>query len=572
MKLKKKLSNKARQQIALLTQKAMRAYLNSSLSHAEQHCREILARDAANADACNLLGKIAERQGEPDKARDIYLHSHRHHQNHPPLLASLALLHGRLGEHELAIQYWQSFVKINSASPEGWQALSGEYGILEQWEMAESAAIKSLKLAPDRAALHSNLGNILLKLRRHSEAIPYLRKSAELLPDDAEACFHLARALLDSGAMDEAFELFQQTLRLNPDYIDALLMLLRFRKATSYDDIIKHAESILDNPAATPNQRAVLSFGLGKAWEDLNDFDKSFFHYAEGNRIRRKLTDFSIEDEQRKAELTKTLFTAELFAEDRTIGCNGDEFLFIVGLPRCGSTLLAKILSAHTRVIDAGETDTLYDTIALLTSGDCDKIDLQSIVNLDQSQLDNAAAQYRTMMQRFYGNSEIYVDKTLPNFWLVGFIRLMFPGAKIVHCTRNPMDHCFSIFSNDFEGSLLKYTNNIEDIARYYQLYLDLAEHWRTTLPAEKYHEISYESLIAAPEEISRSLLAFCNLEWDDACLNYHTSKSTVHTSSLAQVRQPIYKSSIERWKRYEKHLQPLIEALGDAAKYKQNK
>jgi len=566
VKLKKNINNKARQQIHLLSQNAMRAYLSNQISVTDQCCRKILALDACNPDACNLLGKLAEKRGAFDKAKESYMVGYQRHRNHSALIASLGLLHGKLGEHESAAGYWQKFVKLNPRNPDGWQALAGEFSALQQWEKADHSTLQALKLAPERAALYANLGEISLKLRRHQDAINYLRKYTELCPNDAEGMYHLAKAVLDSGDLDEAFELFQQTLTLNPEHIDALLMLLRFRKATSYDDVIKRAESILGNPIATPNQRAVLSFGLGKAWEDLNDFDRSFCHYAEGNRIRQEMTDFDIEFEQTNADLTKKTFTAELLSECHTNSSNGNEFLFIVGLPRCGSTLLAKILSAHTRVTDTGETDTLYDTIGVLTSGNCDHIQLQSISGLSQTQLDSAADQYRTMMQRFYGSSEIYVDKTLPNFWLIGFIRLMFPGAKIVHCTRNPIDHCFSIFANDFEGSLLKYTNKLEDIAHYYQIYLDLAEHWRTTLPAENYHEISYESLIAAPEEVSHSLLAFCNLEWDDACLNYHSSNSTVHTSSLAQVRQPIYNSSIERWKRYEKHLQPLIDALGDTA------
>lgn len=259
------------------------------------------------------------------------------------------------------------------------------------------------------------------------------------------------------------------------------------------------------------------------------------------------------------------MFNETSFTKQPDNEANGEEFIFIVGMPRCGSTLLAQILASLPNVVDSGETDLLRETTGRLTSGDIHQLDLQILTNTSDDRIIEAANQYRNAMNRLFGESERYVDKALPNIWLIGVIRMLFPKAKIIHCMRDPLDTCFSIFSNLFQGAAFNYAYDLQEIGEYYRIYLDMAEHWRKVLPAEIYHEVSYESLVAEQEQQSRRMLEFCNLEWNDACLKFYESKQTVQTSSLAQVRQPIYKNSIERWKRYEKHLQPLIDALGDA-------
>jgi len=305
---------------------------------------------------------------------------------------------------------------------------------------------------------------------------------------------------------------------------------------------------------------------LGKAWEDLHDYDRSFAYYAEANRIRRGDWPFDMDHERNYGEEIKQLFNASFFAEQPVNQASGEDLIFIVGMPRCGSTLLAQILATLPNVIDSGETDLLRETTGRLTSGNIHQLDLATLKNRPIDKIIDAAEQYKGAMQHLFGESEHYVDKALPNFWLIGVIRTLFPKAKIIHCTRDPRDTCFSIFSNLFQGAAFNYAYSLQEIGEYYRIYLDLAEHWRKVLPSYTYLEISYESLISDQESQSRQLVDFCNLEWSDECLSFYKSKQAVQTSSLAQVRQPIYNSSIGRWKRYEKHLQPLIDALGDAA------
>ena len=572
MKLKKKLTNKAKNQIASLLNEAMRAYLINQLNVAEQRCQKILLIQANNPDACNLLGKIAEKRGGLEAAKIIYEQSQQCHPNHRGLLASLGLLHSKLESHQQAIQQWQRLVKLNPNNADAWQALSSQWYLLRQWDKAEESARKAIKLGPSRGELHTNLGRILRMQRRLDEACINLNKAIELAPDNIDARYELAMSTMESGEMDEAFEMFRNLLKIDPRHTPSLFMMMRFKKMTSHNEVMEQAATLFNDPSEPINNRALLAFGLGKAWEDLKEYDKSFTYYAEGNRIRRESIGFDISDEWRNLKETKNLFNEKIFSRHQIQTSNAEGLFFIVGMPRTGSTLLDKILAVHPNVVDIGETDDLREVVGSLTNGDRTNINQQNLLQATDAQLASAAESYLDRIHRFFGESENYIDKTLPNMWLVGFIHLLFPNAKILHCSRNPLDNCFSIFSTDFEGSFFRFAYNLQELGEYYRVYRDMMEHWHNVLPSEAYYEVSYESLVASPEEESRRLIKFCGLDWDDACLNFHESKQAVQTSSLAQVRQPIYKSSIERWKRYEKHLQPLIDALGDTVQQPQAK
>jgi len=192
---------------------------------------------------------------------------------------------------------------------------------------------------------------------------------------------------------------------------------------------------------------------LGKAWEDLQKHDNSFYYYAEGNRIARDTIDFEIADVQRKLEITKQLFSARFFSTQRVNRSGSEELIFIVGLPRCGSTLVSSILAAHPQAINTGETDLLYHIVGALSDGNKGHIDPQKFSQISHEQIETAAKEYLNTTLATFGESEKYIDKALLNFWLCGFIHLLFPNAKILHSYRNPLDNCFSIFANALECS-----------------------------------------------------------------------------------------------------------------------
>ena len=562
----RKLSNNKKRQVDQLVREASHAYLGGRFIQVEQLCKKIFQVQVSNPDACNLLGLIAEQRGDWDGARELYLRGREGSPKHLGLCISLAQLHQRNGDFEASVPLLQNYLNHKPSNPDVWHILARAWSSLRLFDRAEAAVLKALKLAPNRACFHSDLGQTLLMQFRYSEGIACFRRALELEPENVDIWYNLAKALTENGDMDDAVEAFRSALALNPSHALSIFMLLRFRKVHDYSDDMKRAEELFCNDATPIEDKKMLAFALGKAWEDLKDYDKSFAYYAEANRLYRSGWEYDIESTRAQFQGIKKLFSEELFSKHNTESTNGEEFLFIVGMPRSGSTLLSQILTAHPKAIDVGESGMLREAVGKHAPAGCGDIDLTKLINMLPEQLVAVAEEYRLLIHRLFGQSEVYVDKSLPNFLLVGVIRLLLPGAKIVHCSRNPLDNCLSIFSNPLLGSEFKYAYTLQEIAEYYRIYLDLMEHWRKLLPADVFYDISNEDLIAAPEMETRRLVEFCGLEWNDACLSFHKSKVAVKTLSMSQVRQPINSSSLRRWKRYEKHLQPLIDALGDVA------
>lgn len=559
-------NTQTRHQIERLTNEAMRYFLAKQFDQAKQQCDKILALNLYDPNARNLLGKIAEQQNDLDGATTHYTQGLEHNPNHAGLIASLGFLSVKLGDGESAIGYWQQLVRLQPRSPDAWQALAVQWAKMQQWDRAEAAYKKSISLAPARPNLHAGLGEVLIEMSRHDEAIEHLQKASAATPDDLDLRHILAKTILQTGDMERAFSLFHKILDRNPKHANALNMLLSHSKSKDYNDDIKMAEAAFNDATVVPDDKRVLSFGLGKAWERIGDYDKSFHYYAEGNRISQETANYDIQKTRQEADQTKAVFSQEFLAKSTGACSDGEGLLFIVGMPRSGSTLLATILSSHPEVVDTGESDRLGNIISVMTGGSGADPILENVPGLSPELLNEGAAEYQDILRRFYGDSANYIDKTLPNLWLVGFIRIMFPKAKILHSARSAPDNCFSIFANGFAGSALNFSYDMENIGRHYRICMEMMDHWREVIPADSLYEVSYETLTGNPEEETRKLLEFCGLEWNDACLNFYKSKKAVQTSSLSQVRQPIYRSSVERWKRYEKHLQPLIDALGDAA------
>ncbi|WP_176962711.1 sulfotransferase family protein [Mariprofundus sp. NF] len=567
MKVRKP-SNNALRKIESLATTSMRAYVANDLIRAEQLCRDILKLHKNNPDAYNILGKISEKQGDTQKAKELYQHGFKSSRKHPGLIASLALLHGNLEEYSDAIEYWKQFTKLQPRNPDGWQALSAAYNKLENWPDAESSCNMAIQLAPSRGDLIGGYGQILYKLNRHEEAFNYFRKATSIQPHDVDVWYNFGTALMETGRFNDATDAFNHAIEVDPHHADSIIKLIRINKPSTYNDLMKQAEEIIALPETDDEVRAPLLFPLGKAWEDLKEYDKSFACYFAANQIRKKTADYNIEDDRQRAEKLKELFTQEFF-DNKLADCpaNGDDLIFIVGMPRSGSTLLAQILAAHPKVVDMGENDAMKQVTGLLTSGSYDQHIMENLSKVSREQLIDAVSRYRQGMISRFSKAEKYIDKTLPSFWLVATIRLLFPNAKIIHSSRDPLDNCLSIFSSGFAGTEFGFSYCLKDIGEHYRIYLDLMKHWRSVLPDKNFYEISNESLIAEPEKEAKSLVEFCDLEWSEDCMNFHKKKSIVKTMSLTQVREPINNRSQGRWKPFEKHLQPLIDALGDAVK-----
>ena len=304
-----------------------------------------------------------------------------------------------------------------------------------------------------------------------------------------------------------------------------------------------------------------LAFGLGKLFEDLRQYEKAFGHFLTGNAIKHGTYEFAIEDVEKYFERLKQLFTKDLFGKNKSAGSSDGKPIFVVGMPRTGTTLVEQVLASHPNVFGAGELDDL-NRIVTSHFGAID--DVKFIENINQAntgEFSRAGDDYIGMIRERAETADFITDKMPDNFRLIGMIKLLMPNAKIIHCRRDPRDTCLSIFKTLFTIKGHYYAYDLGLLGQYYNLYRDLMTHWHSVLPGFIY-DIHYEDVVADQEPQSRALLAYCGLEWDDACLEFHKTNRPVQTASAAQTRRPMYKDFIQSWKRFEKWLAPLLDEL----------
>jgi hypothetical protein len=306
-----------------------------------------------------------------------------------------------------------------------------------------------------------------------------------------------------------------------------------------------------------------LHFALGKAYDDMGEYQKAFHHYSVGAKLKRKTLTYNEAEVHSFFEDTKRLFSKEFINRKEFVGNPSKVPIFIVGMPRSGSTLTEQIISAHPKIYGAGEIKNLSYSIAAL------RLKFPSLPKFPQlaevmkpSHLTTVAKNYLSAVNKISNNAERVTDKLLTNFFFAGLIHMMLPNAKIVHTKRNPIDSCLSTWTKLFKDDM-PHSYDLGELGRYHRCYQDLMEHWREVLPASAFLEVQYEDVVADPETNARRVIDFLELEWDPRCLKFHESDRPVKTASVSQVRKPIYKTSVERGRRYGDKLNPLIEALG---------
>lgn len=276
--------------------------------------------------------------------------------------------------------------------------------------------------------------------------------------------------------------------------------------------------------------------------------------------MKRSGYDYSLEEDKEFFSCIKEMFSAELFKKHSNSGTDNNAPIFILGMPRSGTTLTEQILSSHQMVYGAGELPDIRKLLSQMCGAGEYKKFPKLVGSLGNDDLSRIGSEYIKGLRKRNSSAEHITDKMPHNFLHVGMIRLMLPNAKIIHCKRDPIDNCLSIFKQNF-GGVHKYAYDLAELGGYHLLYQDLMEHWNKVLPGFVF-ELQYEDMVADQEGMTRKLLEFCGLPWDDNCLQFHKSERTVKTASYTQVRKKIYSDSVQLWKRYEQELQPLISAL----------
>jgi hypothetical protein len=336
----------------------------------------------------------------------------------------------------------------------------------------------------------------------------------------------------------------------------ALVLMTRY---TEYSDEVRSMETHYASTEPDSHPRRVMAFALGKVFDDLREFDKAFEFFSEANAIARREYRYSLESEARGFEIVKNVFDREYFRRHRNIGISESCPIFVTGLPRSGTTLIEQVLASHPDVFGGGELPNFHNAVLRLSQRAGSPFPT-CFASPNPQRVREAATQYVTELKSLAGGASFVTDKNLGATVYIGLISVMLPNAKIIYCQRDPRDQGLSLFQRDFEGAQ-PYCYDLRDIARYSVLHQRMLEYWQAVLPG-RVCSIRYEALVAEPEVHIRRLLDHCGLAFDPACVAFHETKRAIGTASFAQVREPIHKGSIGRWKNYASQLQPLFEEL----------
>ena len=454
---------------------------------------------------------------------------------------------------------------------------------------------RALDHIPHHPVFQNNLGNILLDAGESGAAIDHYRQAIETEPTYVDAHFNLGVALERQGLVQEAIASYRQTITLNPEYLEARHNLGATLESLGHieDALVEYRGAIATSPdyakayyriaSAAPAKlkeaehqamEALLSkfdlagdaaihlhFGLAGAYAEVGRSDDAFTHWERGNRIKRTTFSYDVADSTQFHERIADQFTPEVFTAQAGEGLDDDTPIFVIGVPRSGTTLAEQILASHPRVSGAGELTFLRDIIRR-TANDMDAGAYPEFVRtLGKDHLRSAALDYLGELRGRAPSASRVVDKMPGNFLYAGMIKLMLPNARIIHCVRNAAATCFSCYTQLF-NSPQRFTYDLAELGTYYSSYRRLMKHWHRVLPGQIF-DLHYEDLVEDQEALTRRLLEFCGLEWDESCLVFHETQRSVRTASATQVRQPIYKSALTGWRNYEKRLMPLLEALG---------
>lgn len=303
-----------------------------------------------------------------------------------------------------------------------------------------------------------------------------------------------------------------------------------------------------------------LHYALGKAYDDLGEFKKAFPHFSEGSRLKREGLEFSSEAESHNIDKLIEWFTVDRFKQLQGAGLNDRTPIFILGMPRSGTTLTEQIIASHPLVHGAGE---LKNLLALVQSKvNEDGLGFPSnLKGLSKEDIHEWAEKYLTLLRQHSSDALRITDKMPANYLALGFIPLMFPNAKIIHVKRNPIDTCISCFTRLFNRHQ-DATYDLKELGAHYRNYVRLMDHWKIMLPADCFLEVEYEDIVCDIKNQAQRLIEWIGLDWDEACLDFYKNKRSIRTASLTQVRQPIYSSSVGRWRHYEEFLAPLLQEL----------
>ena len=464
-----------------------------------------------------------------------------------------------MGDLDNAIESYKQALKHNNHYPKAHNNLGQIYLVMEDLDLALDHLEWAVALQPEFSDAFNNLGGAYIGLNKVHDAIKSFKKAVALNSNFSIAFNNLGIAYQRIGEFNLATENFETAIALNPNYVKAHSNLCALKTFKSADPQFFQMESLLSKKEISKQDEIDLNFALSKANEDLKKYDKAIKLIHKGNLLRKNLSKYSIDESENHNEIIKRLFTENSFKKAIKISYKSSDFrpIFILGMPRSGTSLIEQIISSHPSVYGGGELNDLTKILIPIITECVEKDDYK----ISENDFLKVRGQYFKSLTEINASEKIITDKWPLNFRHIGFIFSAFPEAKIVHVKRDARAICWSIYKHNFIGKGNGWAYNLDDLTKFYTLYVELMDYWHKIYPS-KIYDISYEELTTNQEKETKELLKYCNLEWDQNCLYFHENKRDVNTASAIQVRKKMYKGSSDAWKKYEEFLKPLVKSL----------
>jgi len=545
--------------VAQILQSARDCLNRNDYAEAESFCQQVLTNEPENSEALKLSGIIAMNTGDfgravqafsrvvvlrPDSASDYY---------------NLGLAYINTGDSVSSAQNLQKSLELQPGLACAYADLCMALTQCGDNEAAISAGEKAVSLLPDSHVAHYNLGRAYDEWKKFDYAIKHYQKAAALFPDHPGIQLSLAVSYTDMGNVQAALECYRKIIELYPEDVEAYRQLARINKFTSPDHKdVRKLKAILSEPWLKDTDKISIYFALGKVYQDCKLYDEAFAYYEQANRLQDVNARFVPEELADYITSIINVSSGVILREKSALGSDSKMPVFIVGVPRSGTSLVEQILSSHQDVFGAGELDWFSNT-ANNISNNLNTVQTypQCVVELDKTGIDKLASDYLSYLRSHAGDELMVINKMPGNFLHLALIHILFPNARIIHCRRDPRDSCISMYTEYFPDAV-PYSYDLLKLGAFYKQYERIMNHWRSVIPASSMIEIDYENLVKDQVRESRRLVKFIGLEWDDSCVDFHRKSRRVHTASDLQVKRPMYSSSIGRWKHYEKHLEAL--------------